>query len=276
MREFRLKRLFNSQSGNCFDVAIDHGFFNEYPFLESIENINKVVDTLISARPDAIQLTVGQAHYLQRIPGREKPSLVLRTDVANVYGKKLPRKLFSLMIDNPVEQALKLDAACVVVNLFSIPDEPEVMEDCIKNILRIKPEAERYGMPLMIEPLVFRPNSEAGGYMVDGDLSKILPLVRQGVELGADIIKADPTDQIEDYYKVVEIAGEIPVLVRGGGKTSDQDILERTYNLMQQGVRGIVYGRNVIQHRNPRGITRALMDIVHKKAKPENVVDFLS
>jgi fructose-bisphosphate aldolase, class I len=43
-------------------------------------------------------------------------------------------------------------------------------------------------MPLMIEPLVFRPNAQAGGYMVDGDLKKIMPLVRQAVELGADII----------------------------------------------------------------------------------------
>ena len=43
-------------------------------------------------------------------------------------------------------------------------------------------------MPLMIEPLVFKPNVEAGGYQVDGDLEKILPLVRQAVELGADVM----------------------------------------------------------------------------------------
>jgi len=35
-------------------------------------------------------------------------------------------------------------------------------------------------MPLMIEPLVFRPNDKAGGYMVDGDFDKILPLVAPG------------------------------------------------------------------------------------------------
>ena len=48
----------------------------------------------------------------------------------------------------------------------------------------------------MIEPLVLQPNEKAGGYMVDGDLKKIMPLVRQAVELGADIIKADPTDDV--------------------------------------------------------------------------------
>ncbi len=67
--------------------------------------------------------------------------------------------------------------------------------------------------------------TQAGGYMVDGDLDKILPLVRQAVELGADIIKADPTDDVSVYHRVVEIAGRIPVLVRGGGKAPDAEIL---------------------------------------------------
>lgn len=276
MKSYRLNRLFNSKSGHCFDVAIDHGFFNEYGFLQGIESVQKSVDILVDVAPDAIQLTVGQADYLQSIPGREKPSLVLRTDVANVYGKQLPRTLFSRMIENPIEQAIRLDAVCVVVNLFSIPDEPEVTDQCIQNILKIKPETDRYGIPLMVEPLVFRPNSEAGGYMVNGDPEKIIPLVRQGVELGADIIKADPTDDVSLYHRVVEIAGKIPVLVRGGGKASDAEILERTYQLMQQGVKGIVYGRNVIQHANPGGMTQALMAIVHEGKKPAEVIDLLS
>ena len=118
-------------------------------------------------------------------------------------------------------------------------------------------------MPVMIEPLVFKPNETAGGYTVDGDLKKILPLVRQAVELGADIVKADPTDDANDYHKVVEIAGRIPVLVRGGGKAPDEEILSRTKTLMEQGVAGIVYGRNVIQHNNPKEITRKLMEVVH-------------
>src|SRR5690606_18227427 len=192
MKTFRLNRLFNSKSGNCFDVAIDHGFFNEYTFLNGIESIKQAVNVLVKAAPDAIQLTVGQAHYLQAIPGRQKPSLVLRTDVANVYGKQLPRTLFSRLVESPIEQAIRLDAVCVVVNLFSLPGEPEVTDQCLQNILRIKAASERYGLPLMVEPLVFHPNSAAGGYGVNGDPEKIISLVRQGVELGADIIKADP------------------------------------------------------------------------------------
>jgi fructose-bisphosphate aldolase, class I len=275
MKLFKLNRLFNKKSANCFDVAIDHGFFNEPSFLKGIENVEKAIKILIDAKPDAIQLTVGQAHYLQSIPGKDKPTLVLRTDVANVYGNQLPRTLFSRMIEQGVEQAIRLDAACVVVNIFRIPDEPEITDQCIQNILKLKPLCDLYAMPLMIEPLVFRPNNQGGGYMVDGDFEKIIPLVRQAVELGADIIKADPTDDINQYHKVIETAGKIPVLVRGGGKASDEDILNRTASLMQQGARGIVYGRNVIQHSNPAGMTKALMSIVHDGTKPSDAIKFI-
>jgi class I fructose-bisphosphate aldolase len=272
MKTYRLQRLFNARSGRCFDVAVDHGFFNQPGFLQGIEDMRKVVRTLVDAGPDAIQLTVGQARHLQEIRGRQKPSLVLRTDVANVYGRELPARRFSLMIEEAMLQAVRLDAACVCVNLFQIPGAPEVHAECIENILRLKVQADHYGMPMMVEPLVFRPNSEAGGYMVDGDLEKILHLVRQAVELGADVIKADPTDDVSVYHRVVETAAGIPILVRGGGRVSDRVILERTQALMEQGASGIVYGRNVIQHPNPGGITRALMGMVHEGLSVEDAL----
>lgn len=276
MKSARLNRLFNPQTGRCFDVAIDHGFFNEASFLAGIENLPKAIATLVAAAPDAIQLTVGQAPHLQGLAVRPKPALVLRTDVANVYGTQLPRALFSRMISDPVTQALRLDATCVVVNLFRIPEQPEVTDQCIQNILTLKPICDAYGMPLMIEPLVFQSNAKAGGYMVDGDPQKIIPLVRQAVELGADIIKADPTDDVSIYHKVVETAGGIPVLVRGGGRVPDEVILQRTADLIAQGARGIVYGRNIIQHPTPGAMTRALMAVLHENVSPAQALKLLA
>ena len=276
MKAYRLNRLFNAQSNRCFDVAVDHGFFNEGGFLKGIEDIEAAVQTLVEANPDAIQLTIGQAPVLQCLPGKGKPALVLRSDVANVYGTDLPDHLFSRVIEDAAEQAVRLDAACLVVNLFNIPGEPEVTDDCIQNILDLKPQCDALAMPLMIEPLVFKPNAESGGYQVDGDLEKILPLVRQAVELGADVIKADPTDDPADYHQVIQIAGRIPVLVRGGGRVSDEEILQRTHVLLEQGAAGIVYGRNIIQHANPAGMTRALMALVHEGATPATAAKHLS
>jgi len=263
MKTARLNRLFNAASGRCFDVAVDHGFFNQSNVLQGIESMPKVIKTLVEAAPDAIQLTVGQARHLQSIPGKQKPALVLRTDTANVYGTELPATRFSTMIDEPMLQAVRLDATCVCVNLFLIPGAPDVYAQCVQNIVKLKTQADHYGMPMMVEPLVFRPNSQKGGYEVDGDVHKIVPLVRQAVELGADILKADPTDDPALYHQVVETAGGVPLLVRGGGRVPDAELLHRTGALLAQGVQGIVYGRNIIQHPNPAGITRALMAMVH-------------
>lgn len=276
MKNYRLNRLFNAKSGRCFDVAIDHGFFNQPGFLTGIEDMQRAVETVVKAGPDAVQLTTGQARHLQIMAGRQKPSLVLRTDVANVYGRELPIEALSAMIDQPTLQAVRLDAACMCVNLFQIPGAPGVTNQCIENICALKLESDHYGMPMMVEPLVFRPNSEAGGYMVDGDLVKIQHLVRQAVELGADIIKADPTDDVSVYHKVVEAAAGVPVLVRGGGKAPDEEILDRTEALIKQGVSGIVYGRNVVQHANPGGMVAALMAIVHDGASAKQASRYLS
>ena len=102
MKQARLNRLFGT-SGNCFDVAIDHGMFNERTFLAGIENMRKAIEVIAAAGPDAIQLPPGTAPMLQSIPGKARPALVLRTDIANIYGNPLPSALFSEVIDRPVE-----------------------------------------------------------------------------------------------------------------------------------------------------------------------------
>jgi fructose-bisphosphate aldolase, class I len=263
---YRLNRLFHPVSGRCLDVAVDHGLFGEPAFLSGIEDMAAVVATLVAAAPDAVQLSPGQARLLQSIPARDKPALVLRADVANVYGSPLDAHLFSRHFPDAVEQAVRLDAACVVANLLQLPGRPEVREACLASVMALRAECTRYAMPLMVEPLVMRDNDIAGGYQVDGDTHKIVALVRQARELGADLIKADPTDDVDDYHLVMQAAGDVPVLVRGGGKVSDDELLRRTEAVLAQGARGIVYGRNIIQHPNPYGITRALLAMLHDGA----------
>lgn len=265
-----------SEQGKCFDVAIDHGFFNEYSFLSSIENMKEAVHTIVDANPDCIQLSLGQAKHLQDIPGKQKPGLVLRTDAANIYGNMLPKFLFSELINNAIEHAVRMDAVAVCVNLLLLPNQPELHHQCVRNISMLKTETEKYGMTLMVEPLVMLPNEQKGGYMTDGDITKIMPLVRQAVELGADVIKSDPCDNVEEYHRVIEVASGIPVLVRGGGRASDEEIVARTVELMKQGASGIVYGRNVIQHPKPAGMTKALMQIVHHGATEQEALAILA
>lgn len=270
-----MDRLFNPRSGRCLDIAVDHGFFGEDRFLAGIEDLPSAVRRLVDAAPDAIQLTPGAARLLHATGERSRPALVLRTDIANVYGQSLPDHMFSRMIPEPALTGVRLDAACVVVNLLDLPGRPAITEACIANVLGARADCDRYGMPLMVEPLVMR-EVEDGGYSVNGDVDRIVPLVRQAVELGADIIKADPTDDADDYHRVIEIAGGVPVLVRGGGRVSDQELFERTAAVLAQGARGIVYGRNIIQHPHPGLITRALMSMLHEGASVRDALAIVS
>lgn len=273
MKEYRLNRLFNPRSNRCLDVAVDHGFAGESDFLVGIENMEAAVGTLVEAGPDAIQLTVGQAPLLQSRLGRDKPALVLRCDTANVYGGRSPEVAFSLLIEDPLGQAVRLDAACVVVNLMDVPGADDLRRDCIENVSRLKAACEMTGMPLMVETLVMKP-ATGGGYTVDDDVAKITALVRQAVELGADVIKADPTHDVSQYHRVVKVA-RVPVLVRGGGRVKDEEILVRTHAVLGQGAAGIVYGRNIIQHQDPGAMTRALLAVVHDDWTPEKALTLL-
>src|SRR3954470_12731160 len=94
----RLQRLF-AADGRCFDVAVDHGFFNEGSFLAGIEDMGRAVATLVDAAPPPLGGAPPGAPRRARGPAPppedraapDTPALLLRTDVANVYPPELPR-----------------------------------------------------------------------------------------------------------------------------------------------------------------------------------------
>ena len=271
----RLQRLMGGD-GRLLDVALDHGAVNERTLLAGITDMRTALDVLRSARPDAIQLTPGMAALLAGHRGSDDPRLVLRTDVSNVYGPTLPRTPSAELLPGAVDTAIRLDAAAVVVNLMLLPDQPELHSQCVRNVAALRTACERTGMPLMVEPLVMAPNEIAGGYQVDGDLDRITALVRQAAELGADVIKADPCTDTDQFHEVVSAASGVPVLVRGGGRATDREVLERTVAVMKQGAAGIVYGRNIFAHPTPAAMVAALHAVIHRGIDGEAALDLLA
>jgi DhnA family fructose-bisphosphate aldolase class Ia len=121
-------------------------------------------------------------------------------------------------------------------------------------------------MPLMVEPVPMAPNT--AGYDVHRDAERLRGLVRQATELGADLIKCDPLPDSADFARVVRNA-RVPVLVRGGGRISEEELLRITADVLSAGAAGLVYGRNVHQHEDPTAMTRALAALVHENASAE-------
>jgi class I fructose-bisphosphate aldolase len=68
----------------------------------------------------------------------------------------------------------------------------------------------------------------------------------------------------------------VPVLVRGGGKEDLKAVLGKSAVLMKQGAKGMVYGRNIYQHANPKAVVNALMAIIHRGADGDEAWDAYS
>jgi class I fructose-bisphosphate aldolase len=162
-----------------------------------------------------------------------------------------------------VEDAVRLGADAVGYTLYV--GSPAQGED-IRQFYKIREDCEKFGMPLIMWAYPRGEAIEAKGgrdslYAVDY-------AARVACELGADLVKLNfpeyddakakdlpkPYDQMkfspqERMEKVVKSAGRTLVLVSGGSKLSDEDLLEKVKISMEAGVTGLIFGRNMWQRK---------------------------
>lgn len=257
------EKMFHPTSGRCINIAMDLGVFGVRSFSNGIEDLPRAFETIVAAKPDVIQVNPGGLRTLKDAGLADSTTVALRLDVTNVYEPRVVSKAWDIASENTLEDANHPSVGAIVLNLLEFDGNPELLEQCVNNIQRIGALARARGISLMVEPLVLRTNPE-GTPSSSTDGEKISSLVRQAVELGADLIKTDPVDPMEQFNEVVEIATPIPVLVRGGGKVTTRVLLERTKTAVEVGARGVVYGRNVVQHPDPASLIAALAAIVHE------------
>lgn len=151
---------------------------------------------------------------------------------------------------DPIIGALEMDAACVVVNLFMLPDEPELFRQCVENISRVRADCHRYGMPLMIEPLVMLPNDVRGGYQWMAML--------KDRHAGASCLgngsryHQGRSHQQSAGFSQGHRGSAVPGSGAGRGREDLRNVLAKSAALVAEGANGMVYGRNIYQHDNPR------------------------
>ena len=88
--------------------------------------------------------------------------------------------------------------------------------------------------------------------------------VRLCAELGADIIKTNWPGDRESFIRVLAAAGDIPVVLAGGSRVEDLELLTRMQQSREAGAIGCSVGRNIFQHRDPEAITRALCRVIRE------------
>jgi fructose-bisphosphate aldolase/2-amino-3,7-dideoxy-D-threo-hept-6-ulosonate synthase len=80
------------------------------------------------------------------------------------------------------------------------------------------------------------------------------------------------TGDVDTFRKVTKSC-PVPIVIAGGPKANtDKDIVEMCFGAMKAGAKGVTFGRNIFQHRNPPAIIRALSRIILEDKDPQEVL----
>ncbi len=175
-----------------------------------------------------------------------------------------------------VEDAVRLGADAVGYTLYV--GSPR-QDDDIAQLTRVREDCDRFGMPLIVWSYPRgKAVKEKGG---QDSLYAVDYAARVACELGADVVKLNvpkvtdsdkqpkpyPTEQLSEedaIRKVVRSAGRTMVLISGGSKIGDEDLLHKARIAMDAGVTGLIFGRNVWQRRfdDAMAITRRIHEML--------------
>ena len=162
-----------------------------------------------------------------------------------------------------VEDALRVGADAVGYTLYV--GSPKQDDDFVQ-VAKIREDCDKYGMPLIIWSYPRgKPVGEKGGR--DG-LYAVDYAARVANELGADVVKLNMPEfkdekmpkapkpyntmklaEKEAVEKIVKSAGRTMVLISGGSKISDEDLIEKAKVCMEAGCTGLIFGRNMWQRK---------------------------
>lgn len=253
-KQYRLRRLFHPESQTTTIFAIDHGMTSPI-LLEGLSDTRSRVAEAIRGGADVIMLSKGFARIVQDVFDRSTCWAMLLSAQASMATEQ------QVVAIGQVEEALRLGADAVVVYVaLTGPHEPEM----IRFVGAVGEACERLGMPFIAEaeyPTTYQPlaslQSEYGVDYLKRDS-------RLCAELGADIVKTNWTGDPQSFAELIA-ATVVPVVLAGGPRLSDAELLQRMELAVEVGARGCSVGRNIFQHRDPEGITRAIAQVVRRQ-----------
>ncbi len=258
--QIRLERLFSC--GNVVIVAVDHGLYNGP--LPGLIDLPRVVQSITDA--DAILMSPGMpAHCANVFAKRNAPSLIVRLN----WGTQYPTQWKYVTAHNvpmiSASQALALGADIALAG-FSLHTGDERMDaDNIAALAKHVTEKRTAGIPLIGE---FYP-AGAEDLAPEALQEQVAVGCRIAAEVGSDMIKTFYTGK--GFEKIVA-ATPVPIFGLGARKTPREiDALRLAANEIRSGARGVVFGRNVVQAREPKRFLDALKEVVKAGKDPEDV-----
>jgi fructose-bisphosphate aldolase, class I len=281
----RLKRLlyeYGPGGGTLLILPIDQGL--EHGPMDFFANPDSLdpkyqYDLAREGKFSAIALHIGLAEkYFHEYAG-DVP-LILK--INGKTGIPPDDRAFS-SLTGTVEDAVRLGADAVGYTLYV--GSPAQDQD-FRQFTEVRTAADRFGMPLIVWAY---PRGESVAKKGGRDsLFAVDYAARVALELGADIVKVNyPVASEKDanspppynslkldhdamFRKVVASAGRAFVLVSGGEKMGDAELLTKVRSSMDAGATGIIFGRNMWQRPKADALrmTRELHAIFREYAQP--------
>ncbi len=264
-KAMRLKRVIDPE-GVSVICALDHGMTSPM-FLEPLADITQRTREAVAGGSNVIMMSRGMIRIAVDAFSPTTSLALLLSASASPDGD---RPQIVQIAD--VEEALTLGADAVVLFTALGGDTEAGMIDILSAVGR---ECSMLGMPFIAEAEFPTTYATVEELKQQYGFEYLRRNVRLCAELGADIVKTNwPGDQ-DSFGKCVEAANGIPVVLAGGSRLEDAELLTRMEQAMAAGAIGCSVGRNIFMHANPEAITRALSRVIRERWTAEKALDAL-
>ncbi len=254
-KAMRLKRVIDP-AGVSVICALDHGMTSP-TFLEPLADIVERTRETVAGGANVIMMSKGMIRVAHEAFSPTTSLALLLSASANPDGDRP-----EIVRIADVEEALTLGADAVVL-FTALGGEAEAsMIDILAAVGR---ECAELGMPFIAEAEFPTTYATVEELKQQYGFEYLRRNVRLCAELGADIVKTNwPGDQ-DSFAKCVEAANGIPVVLAGGSRLEDGELLRRMEEAMAVGAIGCSVGRNIFMHQRPEAITRALARVIRER-----------
>ncbi|UYP19949.1 2-amino-3,7-dideoxy-D-threo-hept-6-ulosonate synthase [Rhodococcus sp. Z13] len=259
-KSLRMSRICDPATGRTFIVPMDHSV--TIGPLGAADHADTTVGILANAGANAVVLHRGRARHVDPTHFA-RMALIVHLSA----GTELSLDTDAKILVSGVEDALRLGADAVSVHV-NIGSETERRQ--LEDFAAVSRECETLGVPLLAMMYARGPRRSDRP-----TAAEIAHLGAIATDLGADIVKLDYTGATESMRAVVDSC-PIPVCVAGGDRTpTDQAVLDLAGEILDAGVAGLSFGRNVFGAENPFAVASALSAMVHGIRTPTRAADHL-
>jgi fructose-bisphosphate aldolase/2-amino-3,7-dideoxy-D-threo-hept-6-ulosonate synthase len=264
-KRMRMKRVVDP-TGVSIICALDHGMTSP-TFLEPLAGIEARTAEAVAGGANVIMMSKGMIRVAEPAFGRDTSLALLLSASAN-SGEERP----SVVQVAEVEEASVLGADAVVL-FVALTGEGE--PDMIRTVAAVGGACQDLGMPFIAEAEFPTTYARVEDLAETYGFEYLRRNVRLCAELGADIVKTNWPGDGESFERLVEAASGIPVVLAGGSRVPDRELLDRMESAMEAGGIGCSVGRNIFMHRSPEALTRALSRVIRERWSAQKAFDEL-